>query len=84
MLKIFSIFYRKKNKYYQVETVENQVNKLFFSTQRMTKNYELSGDISLIDSTYRVNHYNLPLIVYSRINAKSHNVIFAKKWVICG
>ena len=43
----------------------------------MTRNYELFGDIILIDSTYRVNHYNIPLIVYSGINAKGHNVIFA-------
>lgn len=30
----------------------------------------------LIDSTYRVNHYNIPLVVYSGVDCGGYNILF--------
>jgi len=42
----------------------------------MMANYRLYGDIMLIDSTYRVNHYNFLLIIYSGLDSGGRNIIF--------
>jgi len=67
----------EKNIHYRTEKKDNKIERLFFSTPRMIRNYELYGDIVLIDSTYRVNQYNLPLIVYSGIDSYGRNILFA-------
>lgn len=53
-----------------------KVNRIFFATPGMKKNYEFYGDIVLVDSTYRVNQYNIPLIVYSGVDSGGRNIIF--------
>ena len=68
---------KQKNVYHKIDLIENKVNRLFFATPRMIRNYELYGNIILIDSTYRVNQYNIPLVVYSGIDASGRNIIFA-------
>ena len=55
---------------------EDIIHRLLLTTPRMLKNYELYGRIMLIDSTYRCNHYNIPLIVYSGINSAGKNILF--------
>lgn len=67
---------KQKKVYYKADLQEGKICKLFFATPRMIRNYELYGDIILIDSTYRVNQYNIPLLVYSGIDAGGRNIIF--------
>jgi len=69
---------KEKNIHYKCDpNKDNKIERLFFSTPRMIKNYKLYGDIVLIDSTYKVNQYNLPLIVYSGIDSYGQNILFA-------
>ena len=67
---------KEKNIYSKIDVIESKVQRLFLATPRMIRNYELYGDIILIDSTYRVNQYNIPLIIYSGGDAEGHNIIF--------
>jgi len=68
----------EKNIYHKfdIDMNTNIVKRLIFATPRMIRNYELYGDIILIDTTYRVNHYNIPLIVYSGVSSTGSNIIF--------
>ena len=59
-----------------IDETNHTIKKLIFATPQMLNNYKLYGDIMLIDSTYRVNHYNIPLIVYSGVDSGGRNVIF--------
>jgi len=68
-----------KNIFYEadLDPENGMIKRLFFATPRMIEHYNLYGDINLIDSTYRVNHYNIPLIIYSGIDYAGKNIIFA-------
>ena len=59
-----------------IDPNNNTIKKLIFATPEMMNRYKLYGHIMLIDSTYRVNHYNIPLIVYSGVDSGGHNIIF--------
>lgn len=69
---------KDKNKHHEseIDLESGQVKKLFFATPRMIQQYTQCGEINLIDSTYRVNHYNIPLIIYAGINSAVMNIIF--------
>ena len=58
----------KKYIYHKMDIIDSKIQRLFLATPRMVRNYELYGDIILIDSTYRVNQYNIPLVVYSGVD----------------
>ena len=68
-----------KNIFYEadLDPENGMIKRFFFATPRMIEHYNLYGDINLIDSTYRVNHYNIPLIIYSGIDYAGKNIIFA-------
>jgi len=71
-------FLKKKNIKHSIysEAGDNIIQRLFFATPQMIYHYELYSDIVLIDSTYRINLYNIPLIVYSGIDSGGRNIIF--------
>lgn len=75
---LISIF-EQKDIYYKLSTDNSNtsIERMFFATKSMAQNYELYEDIVLIDSTYRINHYNMPLIVYSGIDSGGRNM---KNW----
>ena len=42
----------------------------------MKDNYKLYGDILIVDATYRVNKYSLPLVIFSGFNYSGRNCLF--------
>jgi len=57
---LLNILTRKISQHrFVIDESNNTINRLIFSTPQMINNYKLFGDIMLIDSTYRVNHYNI-------------------------
>lgn len=63
------------NKIYP-EASNTEIKRLFFATPQMIASYKQYGDIVLIDSTYRINHYNIPLVVYSGLDSAGRNILF--------
>ena len=68
----------EKESYYKVATdpVGPHVKTPPPMTPCMLRNFELFGDILLIDSTYRVNHYNIPLVAHPGIDGPGQNILF--------
>jgi len=51
--------------------------RLLFCTKLMVQNYQLYGDILIVDSTYNTNYYSVPLVVISGVDGCYRNIIFA-------
>lgn len=56
----------------QVSQLENFV----FSSENMKNLYTLFDDVVLIDSTYRTNKFNMPLLVLAGVNEESKTFMF--------
>ena len=46
----------------------NQLENFVFSTENMQKLYQLFNDVILIDSTYKTNKFNMPLLILTGIS----------------
>jgi len=55
---------------------DQSLTKLIFLTETMKRNYELYGDIIMMDSTYNTNLYRIPLVVLTGIRKDGKNVLF--------
>jgi len=63
------------SKCYPVED-DGSLCKLVFSTKLMKSNYEKFGDVVLVDTTYKTNHYSVPLVVISGVDREYRNILF--------
>lgn len=74
-----------KEKNFFVESMLNGYNeslcKLFFASPTMQYNYNLFGDIILIDATYNTNIYKVPLVVITGIGCDGRNLVFGMAFV---
>lgn len=59
------------------DTISDKLCKILFSSAVMKKNYDIFGDIVLIDTTYQTNVYKAPLVVFTGISCDGKNVLFA-------
>jgi len=54
----------------------NRITKLFICTNLMKAHYKAYSDVVLIDATYRINKYKLPVVIFSGYTHKGRNCIF--------
>ena len=59
----------------EVDYIQKQYTKVLICSTYMQAMYKLYGEILIIDSTYRVNHYKLPLTIISGFTHKGKNCI---------
>jgi len=60
----------------EIDEINNSYTKLFICSKLMKEHYKLYGDVVLLDSTYRVNKYKLPVVVFSGFTHTGRNCIF--------
>ena len=54
---------------------EKQYTKLFMCSELMKFHYNYYSDVVIIDSTYRVNKYKLPLVIFTSFTHKGRNCL---------
>ena len=64
----------------QIKITMNSIN-YFCCTKKMQLQYEQYGNIVIVDTTYRINMYNVPLGIISGINNEGRNLIFSMAFV---
>lgn len=63
--------------FFEYETDEaGRLKRLFWSDPQSRIDYDAFGDVVVFDSTYRVNRYNLPFILFVGVNHHGSTVIF--------
>jgi len=74
----FINYLSKKKVFYRFISHSNgqRLCKLYFATESIRKNYSNYHDIILLDATYSLNKYQIPVVIFSGIAADSINIIF--------
>jgi hypothetical protein len=60
-----------------LDRTDNKLIKMIFTSPSMKGFYQVYGDVVLLDSTFKSNIYNFPLVVFSGISHEGRNIIFA-------
>ena len=60
-----------------IDEENKSLTKILIVSDLMRAHYSSYGDVVLIDSTYRVNKYKLPYVLFSGFTHKGRNCIFA-------
>ena len=60
----------------QIDENNKSYTKLFICSNLMKEHYKYYGDVVLLDSTYRVNKYRLPIVLFSGFTHTGKNCIF--------
>ncbi|CAN1160370.1 Protein FAR1-RELATED SEQUENCE 5 [Linum perenne] len=71
---------KDEDKEFFLEHTENdevQVMNLFWADSISRTDYACFGDLLLFDTTYKKNHYNIPLVIFPGINHHKASCIFA-------
>ena len=73
----FINYLSKKKAFYRFVSDSNEQHlcKLYFATESMRKNYSNYHDVILLDATYSLNKYQIPVVIFSGIAADSTNII---------
>jgi len=56
---------------------DKSLTKLLIVSELMKVNYKAYGDVLIVDSTYRVNKYKLPYVIFSGFTFSGKNCLFA-------
>ena len=62
--------------YEYLDETNRHYTKLFISSQLMQTHFKAYGDVVLVDSTYRVNKYKLPIVIFSGFTHSGRNCLF--------
>ena len=71
-------YLRSKNAFVEpvVDTQNQFMCKLLFCTKTMQENYKKFGNIMLLDTTYKTNKYQIPLLVFTGISSEGEKSPF--------
>ncbi|CAL5389113.1 unnamed protein product [Camellia sinensis] len=56
---------------------ENRLDKLFWADSRSRLDYAAFGDVLVFDTTYKMNAYNKPFVIFTGVNNHFETTIFA-------
>jgi len=59
-----------------IDESDKSITKLFICSKLMKAHYKAYGDSLIVDATYRVNKYKLPVVIFSGYTHKGRNCIF--------